>query len=174
MRPPLRIKLFVRNAKGDAGYLGKPGVHHLLTSPAGGAFGPKVRSGVRTAHQGWDLYAEVNTPIVAIADGEIVDATRHTGYGQSVILRFHAEGHDHPLYALYGHLCHAAVAKGQPVKEGDVLGFTGTDGNAHGQPPHLHFEIRTVESCPYDPNHPLRHRISPGEVLGGHYRYDSK
>ena len=168
MRPPLNIRMFIRNARDDAKHRSDPGVHHTLKSPAGGAFG-MVRSGGHQAHQGWDLYAPVNTPVVGISDGTIVSARRHLGYGQSVILKFQFSDYPKGLYAFYGHLCHISVAEGQPVHEGDILGNTGTDGNAHGQPPHLHFEIRTVDPCLTDSRHPLNGRIDPGRILGGHY-----
>jgi len=168
MRPPLNIKMLIRSKKDDAKFIGKPGVHHVLNSPAGGAFG-MVRSEGHKGHSGWDVYAPVNTPIVAIAEGKVVSARRHGDYGLSVVLAFTAPGHPGGLYALYGHLCQASVAEGQPVKEGAILGYTGTDGNAHGQPPHLHFEIRTADPVNWDPKHPLHHRINPGTILGGHY-----
>lgn len=168
MRPPLEIKMFIRNARDDAKFRSQPGVHHVLNSPAGGAFG-MVRSSHHQAHQGWDIYAPVNTPIVAITDGTIVGAEHHTGYGLSVILKFRFPDYPEGLYALYAHLCHVSVIKKQIVREGQLLGATGTDGNAHGQPPHLHFEIRTSNPCYPNQEHPLHDRISPGKILGGHY-----
>ena len=134
MRPPLIIKVFIRSAKGDAAYRGKPGVENknLLGSPAGGAFG-MVRNGGHTAHQGWDIYAPEKTPIVAIADGKIVDAGSHSGYGRCVILRFHSPGHDQALYAPYGHQSvpvrrtHGRERLSDPRPESVILGFASKD-----------------------------------------------
>jgi murein DD-endopeptidase MepM/ murein hydrolase activator NlpD len=166
MRAPLD-DMFIRNAREDARYRGQRGVRtdRLLkpdASPAGGAFG-LVRSSGTQAHQGWDLYAPVNTPIYAVSDGTVVAVSRGAKLGHYVVLRF-AHG-TRQLYALYAHLCHVGVAEGQVVKEGQVLGAVGTDGNAWGTPPHLHFEIRTT------PNYTegLTNRVSPGSILGGHY-----
>lgn len=156
MRPPLE-KMFVRSGKGDRTYAGTLGVKSLLNSPAGGSFG-MVRNGGTKAHRGWDIYADVNTPVYAISDGVIVRAERSTSFGRHVMLQFSC-GTD-TLYAFYAHLCHIRVGVGQAVKEGEILGNAGTDGNAAGCPPHLHFEIRT------DPD---GGQINPGRVLGGHY-----
>jgi len=174
MRPPLNIPLFIRNKKDDAKRRGQPGIKHLLHSPYGGAYG-MVRSEKQQGHQGWDIYAAVNTPIVAIAKGKIVKARRYRGYGQSVILSFQHPDYPDGLYAMYAHLSKISVSVGQPVEEGETLGYTGTDGNAHGQPPHLHFEIRTIaepvipDSKEHDHDRVLHGRINPGRVLGGHY-----
>jgi len=132
-----------------------------------------VRTHGQTGHQGWDIYAPVNTPVVAITRGTIADFRRSYGYGRNVVLKFEYPGYPHGLYAVYAHLSHVAVSKGQEVEEGFTLGNTGTDGNAHGHPAHLHFEIRTVLNPPHaDPKNPksvLKYRISPGDILGGHY-----
>jgi murein DD-endopeptidase MepM/ murein hydrolase activator NlpD len=167
MRPPLH-QMFIRSARDDAKYKGQPGVHHLLSpdaSPAGGAFGAKVRSTHTKAHQGWDLYAPVNTPVYAIADGKIVLCTRRHDLGRHVVLEFFYGSRT--LYAAYAHLCHINVSLNQTVREGDVLGLSGTNGNAHGQPPHLHFEIRTIADPPGYSG--VNYRLPPGSILGGHY-----
>ena len=41
---------------------------------------------------------------------------------------------------LYGHMSSRKVSVGQQVKQGDVLGITGSTGRSTG--PHLHFEIK--------------------------------
>ena len=41
---------------------------------------------------------------------------------------------------LYGHMSSRKVSVGQMVKQGDVLGITGSTGNSTG--PHLHFEVK--------------------------------
>jgi len=42
-----------------------------------------------------------------------------------------------------------AIASGDTVKRGDVLGFVGNTGNARTTPPHLHFGI--YSGGPVDP-----------------------
>ena len=41
---------------------------------------------------------------------------------------------------LYAHMSSRKVSVGQSVRQGDVLGITGSTGNSTG--PHLHFEIK--------------------------------
>ena len=40
---------------------------------------------------------------------------------------------------LYGHMSTRKVSVGQQVRQGDVIGITGSTGNSTG--PHLHFEV---------------------------------
>ena len=72
--------------------------------------------------------------IVAALDGEVLIAGPRGGYGNCVLLR-HANG----LFTLYAHCASLAAAKGQVVKQGDVIATIGVTGNALG--PHLHFEV---------------------------------
>lgn len=101
---------------------------------------PRVRG--RT-HAGWDLLADPGTPIYAVDDG-VIDHLGFdpNGYGDYFCLRFiTASG---PRFALYAHL-HSISVDANPVTRGQVLGTTGTSGNAGktgGGPPHLHFEVK--------------------------------
>ena len=50
-------------------------------------------------------------------------------------------------YLFYAHLSEINVAKGDKVYAGQVIGLSGTTGNARGtKAPHLHFEIRSREN----------------------------
>ena len=40
---------------------------------------------------------------------------------------------------LYGHMSTRKVSVGQQVRQGDIIGITGSTGNSTG--PHLHFEV---------------------------------
>ncbi len=88
-------------------------------------------------HRGIDIAAPVGTPVRASAAGVVTAMTRHRGYGRLIRIR-HA---DH-LETAYAHLSRFAprLAVGQPVKQGEIIGYVGTSGRTTG--PHLHFELR--------------------------------
>lgn len=146
---------------------------NLAGSSLGGSFGKGVRSFGATNHQGWDLYAELWTPVMAIGSGLVADVGTTPVYGQQVLLRlsdsdaskysrlFAPQG----LFAFYAHLNLIVVKKLQKVTEGEVIAYSGNSGNAHDWPPHLHFEIRTNPSNALG----LGGKIDPGEVLGYQY-----
>lgn len=101
-------------------------------------------------HQGWDFYAPIGTPCVAIADGTVVAVRNSGALGLQVIVEFHHDfdgnGTKDRLFAAYTHLSKASVKVGQKVNMGSVVGLTGDSGNAKGMrgvDAHLHFEIRT-------------------------------
>ncbi len=93
------------------------------------------RSGGR-AHQGVDMIAARNTPIVAIYSGTIQKLTNGNLSGLAIWLR--SDGGDSFFYA---HLeSYGDVSAGQSVAEGQVIGYNGSSGNAPEFLPHLHFE----------------------------------
>ncbi len=93
------------------------------------------RSGGRS-HQGVDMIAARNTPLVAIRSGSIMRITTGTLSGLAVWLR--ADDGDEFFYA---HLeSYGEISVGQKVDEGYVIGYVGTSGNAPSWLPHLHFE----------------------------------
>ena len=94
-----------------------------------------ARSGGR-AHQGVDMIAARNTPIVAIYSGTIDRLTNGNLSGLAIWLR----ANNGDLF-FYAHLENFAdVSDGQSVSEGQVIGYNGSSGNAPDFLPHLHFE----------------------------------
>ena len=85
-------------------------------------------------HSGIDFGARYGSPIVAAADGEVVGAGWAGGYGRQVQVR-HTSG----AVTTYSHMSGIAAAPGQPVRQGQVIGYVGSTGLATG--PHLHFEV---------------------------------
>lgn len=169
MRPPL-ITMLMRTLERDRAMY--PRLEHIR-SPFGGTMATSVRVDAKThkrkPHAGWDLYAPVMTEIFAITDGRIVASASKTRYGRYTLLEFEHSGKT--LYAFYAHLTSAAFTpthgKSIEVGEGTRVGLTGTDGNAAGTPPHLHFEIWVRPNVGLFPDG----RINPGEVLG--YVYEN-
>ena len=94
-------------------------------------------------HTGIDIAARSGTPIVAAKAGEVIYAGWLGGYGNAVLLD-HGDG----IATLYGHQSRIAVIEGQPLNQGEVVGFVGTTGHSTGN--HLHFEVR-VDTKPRNP-----------------------
>jgi murein DD-endopeptidase MepM/ murein hydrolase activator NlpD len=91
----------------------------------------------RHTHTGIDIGAVFGTPIGA-ADAGVVSYVSYGwggGYGNFVMIT-----HGNGYATLYAHLSSIAVAAGQPVRRGQVIGAEGSTGYSTG--PHLHFEIR--------------------------------
>lgn len=88
-------------------------------------YGYKVRP-----HKGTDFAASVGTPIMATANGTVVESTRRGGNGKYVKIR-----HNATYSTQYLHMSRRAVKKGDYVKQGDVIGYVGMTGNTGG--PHV-------------------------------------
>ena len=90
-------------------------------------------------HRGDDLSAEKGTPVYAAQDGVVTYADFHYSYGYCVILD-HGTGLDGNRWStLYAHMDDYAIANGQVVKAGELIGHVGSTGTATGN--HLHFEV---------------------------------
>lgn len=90
-----------------------------------------ARSGGRR-HEGVDIMASIGTKVVAPTDGVVEHFNNSVG-GRS-FRETTADGN----YFYGTHM--SGFAKSGKVKAGEVIGYTGDDGNAAGIP-HLHFEI---------------------------------
>ncbi len=86
-------------------------------------------------HAGLDFKGPVGTPILAAAEGKVVLAGFHGGYGNTIEIR-HANG----LVTRYAHLSGLNVRRGQMVERGVQIGRMGSTGRSTGS--HLHFEVR--------------------------------
>ncbi|WP_292108764.1 M23 family metallopeptidase [Brevundimonas sp.] len=93
-------------------------------------------AGYRKMHQGIDFAAGMGTPVIAPADGVVVEARRWGGYGNWLRIR-----HSNGLESGYGHLSRYAsgIRAGQRVRQGQVVAYVGSTGASTG--PHLHYEI---------------------------------
>lgn len=94
-----------------------------------------ARSGGR-AHQGVDMIAARDTPLVAVYSGKI----RRLSNGNLSGLAIWLQADNGDLF-FYAHLeAYADISAGQSVSEGQVIGYNGSSGNAPEFLPHLHFE----------------------------------
>ncbi len=86
-------------------------------------------------HNGIDIAAPRNTPVLATAGGVV----RYTGYqtklGNTVVI-----DHGNGIRTYYGHLNKIKVRKGQRISRRDIVGLVGSSGYSTG--PHLHYEVR--------------------------------
>ncbi len=103
-----------------------------VTSGFGSRFHPIL--GYQRFHAGLDLAAPMGSPIVAAADGRVVTAGWHGGYGRLVAIA-HAGG----VETMYGHMSRIAAAAGSYVRQGQIIGYVGSSGLSTG--PHLHYEV---------------------------------
>ncbi|MGB8951345.1 MAG: M23 family metallopeptidase [Candidatus Aminicenantales bacterium] len=96
---------------------------------------PDPFTGKMAFHKGIDIATNYGNPIVATADGIVIQVKFDKIGGRTVII-----SHREELTTVYCHLSKFLVKEGQTVKRGDVIGFVGKTGRALG--PHLHYEVR--------------------------------
>ena len=129
-----------------------------VEGPVTGSFGERIDpfNGEGAFHTGVDISAPYGQAVIAPADGAVAFAGESGGYGRLVILE-HGQG----ISTRYGHLASFAVAEGQRVRRGDVIGYVGRSGRSTG--PHLHYEVR-IQDVPVNPHKYLR--ISVAQNVG--------
>jgi len=82
------------------------------------------------AHKGTDFAANVGTPILATANGTVVESAYKGGNGNYVKIR-----HNATYSTQYLHMSKRKAKVGQFVKQGEVIGWVGMTGNTSG--PHV-------------------------------------
>ena len=99
-------------------------------------FGPRRHPILRFVrlHKGMDFAARWGTPIVAAADGQVARTGWAGGYGRQVRL-----AHTGGVGTSYSHMSRYVVEPGSLVRQGQLIGYSGTTGLSTG--PHLHYEI---------------------------------
>ena len=86
------------------------------------------------AHYGTDYAAPQGTPIIAVGDGVVSKSSYTKGNGKYVKIR-----HNNTYETQYLNMSRRAVAPGERVKQGQVIGYVGSTGLATG--PHVCFRF---------------------------------
>ncbi|UTW45301.1 M23 family metallopeptidase [bacterium SCSIO 12696] len=120
-------------------------------------FGPRqlASQGLRyDFHRGIDLPTDQNTPLFAIAAGEVIKAGADPAFADSVIQVRHYDPDTDDCDAIkcissvYLHVNSPVVSIGEQVVQGQMLGYSGASASGFA---HLHFEIRQAPG-----NHDIR------------------
>lgn len=94
-----------------------------------------MRWGGSDFHPGIDIANDYGTPIMAAADGYVIEAGWDDGgYGNKVDI-----SHGNGIRTRYGHAQSVIVSAGEVVKKGQVIAYMGSTGFSTG--PHLHYEV---------------------------------
>jgi murein DD-endopeptidase MepM/ murein hydrolase activator NlpD len=105
----------------------------VISSPYG--IGRSYNGGpVSDFHHGADFAVDEGTAVHAAASGRVAFAGALPIRGNSVII-----DHGAGVFSGYHHLSNSAVAVGQNVSQGQLIGYSGASGLATG--PHLHWEV---------------------------------
>mgnify|MGYP002176674054 FL=1 len=119
-------------------------------------YGYKIRP-----HKGTDFAAPIGTPILATANGTVIESTQRGGNGKYVKIR-----HNATYSTQYLHMSKRLVKVGDYVKQGDVIGKIGMTGNSGG--PHVCYRFwkngKQVD--------PLRQKLPEAEALAPNLKSD--
>ncbi len=88
----------------------------------------------RTEHPGLDIAVPTDSYVRAAGAGTVVDVGEDPVYGRFVVID-HGEGYT----TLYGHASLNLVARGEQVRQNEVIALSGSTGRSTA--PHLHFEV---------------------------------
>jgi murein DD-endopeptidase MepM/ murein hydrolase activator NlpD len=120
-------------------------VNIRLMWPLQGVITRDFAQGQERRHDGIDIAAPQDTPILAAADGKVIYSDWGPGgYGRIVILQ-----HRGDVVTVYAHTQRNLVRVGDVVRQGDHIATVGKTGRATSY--HLHFEVRrkTVPVSPF-------------------------
>jgi 4-aminobutyrate aminotransferase-like enzyme/Ser/Thr protein kinase RdoA (MazF antagonist) len=114
------------------------------------AFEAELPGERRTLHLGVDVFLPAGEPILAPLDGTVRAVAfrpQARDWGGIVVLD-HVTDDGVGFHTLYGHLSEAsaaALAPGDAVARGDVVGRLGTEAENGGWAPHLHLQLLTTD-----------------------------
>ena len=110
----------------------------------------------RRMHEGVDFSLDVGTPVYATGNGTVsLTHSSISGYGKQIEI-----DHGFGYITKYAHLNMFAVKKGQKVKRGDLIGYSGNSGKSTA--PHLHYEVK-LNGKKVNPIHYFSTDLTPEE-----------
>lgn len=112
-----------------------------ITSPFGLRIHPTLGRPIK--HNGVDFGSGRGVEVYAASSGRVALSEFSKSYGNYIIIE-----HNDGTSSVYAHLDRIVVSKGNIVKKGDLIGYTGNTGRSSG--PHLHYEVR-IKGIPVDP-----------------------
>lgn len=127
----------------------------------------ELRGGGTRKHEALDIMAPRGTPVLSASAGRVLKLHNSVDGG----LMVYAADASNRFVLMYGHLDHYAdgLREGLPLRQGDVIGYVGSTGDAAEDAPHLHFAIahpRDVKlwwtGTPIDPRPLLQQAASGG------------
>jgi len=117
-------------------------------------------------HPGIDFAVPVGTPMVSIGHGLVVWSGTDSPFAsgpRSIVVRYGS------IYAIYGHASSEVVKRGEFVKPGQLVGYSGTLGG-----PHLHFELRQVPERMLNNKDPMQPPVNPGFTMNPVEYFDAE
>jgi hypothetical protein len=107
-------------------------------------------------HDGIDLYAALNTALYSMYNGtvEAVYNSSTSDLGNYLVIKSTKSDHllsneDATVFVAYGHLQSISVKKGDVIKQGQLIGYTGNSGNASNIDPwryHVHLQVYRINT----------------------------
>ncbi len=106
---------------------------HALCSGFGFRIHPIYK--VKKMHTGVDFHAREGTPVYSTGDGVVCTAEQDNGgYGNQLEV-----DHGYGYVTKYAHLSKFVAKRGQKVKRGELIAYSGNTGTSVA--PHLHYEV---------------------------------
>lgn len=108
-------------------------------------FGSRISpfSGRGEFHSAIDIATKLGNPIIAPADGVVVDVARRADMGNMITIH-HARG----ISTSFAHLLRTVVKCGQVIRKGEIIGYVGSSGRSTGA--HLHYSV-LMNGVPVNP-----------------------
>jgi hypothetical protein len=124
-------------------------IHYPSIKPTKGyissGFGRRLHPVIKKMqfHSGIDLRTSEGLPILAPANGIVIQSTNRGGFGNTITI-----DHGYGIQTFFAHCAESFVSEGQAVERGDVIARVGHTGMTTGA--HLHYEVH-VHGVPKNP-----------------------